>query len=343
LSPDRRRALALIAGLCIAGAAAYLVLAVLNPSQVTTDARPSTVGAVTELAGSQLMVRAVDRDDPSLNGRVFVVKEGRPRQLAGDELACARVYFAGGRGLCLSTTETGVSYEATIFDASLHPQGELPLSGLPSRTRVSRDGRYGASTVFVNGHEYLGSGGFSTVTTLIDMRSGEELGNLESFEVTKDGKQFESADFNFWGVTFAEDPNRFYATLRSGDDYYLVEGNLGRRTMRVLRDGVECPSLSPDGTRIAYKSRIGDENRWRLKVLDLDKLAAHIVAERRPIDDQPEWLDDATLVYSDSFDVFTVPADGSGAPRRVLRNASSPVSLAANDRSTAKKLSLTLK
>jgi len=327
LSPGRRRALALIAGLCVAGAAVYLVLAAFNPNQVTTDARPSIVAAATELVGSQLMVRAVDRDDPSLNGRVFVVKEGRPRQLAGEDLACARVYFAGGRGLCLATAETGVSYEATIFDSSLRPQGELPLSGLPSRARVSGDGRYGATTVFVNGHEYLSSGGFSTVTTLVDMGSGEELGNLESFEVTKDGRRFESPDFNFWGVTFAEDPDRFYATLRTGGEYYLVEGDVEEQTMRVLRDGVECPSLSPDGTRIAFKSRIGEENRWRLKVLDLETLMAHPVAERRTIDDQPEWLDEANLVYSDGLDVFTVPADGSGPSRLVVRDATSPVSL----------------
>jgi hypothetical protein len=62
-------------------------------------------------------------------------------------------------------------------------------------------------------------------------------------------------------------------------------------------------------------------------VLDLDTLRDHPVAEKRPIDDQVEWLDDDTLVYSDSFDVYTVPADGGATPRLVLRNASSPVAL----------------
>jgi hypothetical protein len=331
VSRRQGRALTLIAALCVAGALGYLVLAALNPNQVTTDARPLAGRGVAELAGSQLMVRAVDRDDPRLNGRVFVLREGRPRQLAGRELACERVYFAADRGLCLSTAETGVDYEATIFDSSLRRLEQLPLAGLPSRARVSDDGRYGAMTVFVNGHAYLGAGGFSTATTIVDMRSGEQLGNLEDFEVTKDGRPFESADFNFWGVTFAKDPNRFYATLRTGGHYYLVEGNLRQGSVRVLRDRVECPSLSPDGTRIAYKSRVGDENRWRLKVLDLDTLAAHPVAERRSIDDQVEWLNDATLVYSDGFDVFTVSADGTGAPRLALRNASSPVALGARD------------
>lgn len=328
MSRGRGRALALIAALCVAAAAAYLILAVLSPNQVTTDARPLVGGAPTELAGSRLMVRAVDRDDPRLNGGIFVVKGGHPRQLAGRELACERVYFAAGRGLCLATAESGVSYEATIFDSSLRPLKQLSLAGLPSRARVSSDGRYGAMTVFVNGHAYLGSGGFSTTTTIVDMRSGEELANLEDFEVSKDGSSFDAADFNFWGVTFAADPDRFFATLRSGGHYYLVEGSLSRRTVRVLRAGVECPSLSPDGTRIAFKSRIGDEDRWRLMVLDLDTLAAHPVAERHSIDDQAEWLDDRTLVYSDGLDVYTVPADGGGERRLVLRDATSPVSLA---------------
>ena len=322
----QKRALLAISALCLVGAAAYVLVAALDPNSVDTDAKP-VAGGGTELAGSQLMVRAVDRSDPRLNGRIFVVKNGRPQQLAGGELACERVYFGAERGICLATAETGIAYEATIFDSSLQPLHTFELAGVPSRARVSADGRYGAVTVFVNGHAYVGSGGFSTATTIVDMESGEPLGNLESFEVTKDGEPFDAADFNFWGVTFAKDPNTFYATLRSGSRYYLVEGDVERQTLRILRDGVECPSLSPDGTRIAYKSRIGDENRWRLKVLDLATLRDRPVGEHRSIDDQVEWLDDNTLVYSDGLDTYTVPADGGGTPRLVLRDASSPVAL----------------
>lgn len=327
MSRARRRALAAIAALCVGGGLAYLALAALDPSPVTTDARPLPGRGGAEPASAQLMVRAVDRDDPRLNGRVFLVEDGRPRQLRGAGPSCARVHFAGGRGLCLATAESGVSYEATIVDRSLRALHRLQLAGLPSRARVSGDGRYGAMTVFVNGHEYLSAGGFSTATTIVDMRSGRELGNLESFRVNLDGRAIESADFNFWGVTFARDSDRFYATLRTGEHHYLVEGSVSRRAVRVLRDGVECPSLSPDGTRIAYKSRIGEQDRWRLKVLDLATLSPHAVGEERSIDDQPEWLDDSTLVYSDGLDVYTVAADGGGAPRLALRNATSPVSL----------------
>jgi Tol biopolymer transport system component len=97
--------------------------------------------------------------------------------------------------------------------------------------------------------------------------------------------------------------------------------------MHVLRDGVECPSVSPDGKQIVFKSRINGENRWRVRVLDLATLADHAVAEERSIDDQVEWLDDETLAYSDGHDVYTVPADGSGEPGLLVRDATSPVRL----------------
>lgn len=326
MSRRRKWTLATLAALCV-GAVGYLALGALDRNQATSDARAGDGPAAADLAGSRLIARAVDRDDPGRDGALLVVRGGR-REPAGGELACARVYFAGGRGLCLHRAEDGSGYEATVFDSSLRALGRLPLAGLPSRARVSSDGRYGATTVFVDGHAYESPAGFSTVTTIVDMRSGAGLGNLEEFAVTKDGRPFEAVDFNFWGVTFDRaNADRFYATLHTGSHYYLVEGSVWRRAVRVLRDGVECPSLSPDGTRIAFKSRIGDGDRWRLKVLDLATLKAHAVAERRSIDDQAEWLDQRTLVYSDGLDVYTVPADGGGAPRLVLRDASSPVSL----------------
>jgi hypothetical protein len=319
---------ALLGMLCLGAVAIYLVVASPSSSSGPTSAQPvGIVGGETGIDGSQLMVRAVNRSDPLTNGRVFVVKGGHPRQLAGPELDCERVYFDAGRGLCLATAETDTGYQATIFDSSLGTLYTLPLGGVPSRARVSSDGSYGAMTAFVNGHAYLENGGYATETTIVNMRTGEQVGNLESFKVSKDGRPFSAVDFNFWGVTFAADPNRFYATLRTQGRYYLVEGDVEQRTMRVIHNHVECPSLSPDGTQIAYKSRLGNQNRWQLKVLDLATMKAHDVAEHRPIDDQVEWLDDANLVYSNSFDVYTVPADGSGSPRLVVRNASSPVAL----------------
>jgi hypothetical protein len=211
----------------------------------------------------------------------------------------------------------------------MRPLDTVALTGFPSRARVSDDGRYGAMTVFVSGDSYLDNPtAFSTRTTIIEMDGGEQLGQLEQFDVSRDGKPFDAIDFNFWGVTFTPgDSNRFYATLGTDGHHYLVEGDVSGRSMRVLRDGVECPSLSPDGKRIVFKSRIGDSERWRLRVLEVSSLRDHAVAESRSIDDQVEWLDDRTLAYSDERNVYTVPADGGGEARLLVRDATSPVRL----------------
>ncbi len=320
-----KKILAVLAVLCVLGAGAYVAVAALGPNQTTTDAQPRA-GAV--LAHTDLMVRAVDPKAPTLNGRVYVLDDGRLRKEPGD-LACERVYYAAGHGICMGVAPSGVEYTASIFNSKLQREHTVTLTGLPSRTRVSPDGRYGAMTVFVTGDSYLSSPtAFSTRTTILEMATGREVGKLERFKVTKDGKPFDAVDFNFWGVAFdPHDSDRFYATLGTGGDHYLVEGSIGDESMTVLRAGVECPSLSPDGKQIAYKSRIGHSSRWHLRVLDVATLKDHAVAEERSIDDQVEWLDDDTLAYSDGRNVYTVPADGSGAAAVLVRDATSPVRL----------------
>jgi hypothetical protein len=321
-----KKILLAIVALFVIGGGAYVAVAALGPDETTTDARPR---ASEVLAHTDLMVRAVDPANTRLNGRVYEVDDGKVKRRSAD-LACERVYYAGGRGICMGIAASGVDYDATIFDSSLKPVDKISLTGLPSRARVSADGRYGAMTVFVSGDSYLESASaFSTRTTIVEMGDGSQIGQLEQFDVSKDGQPFDAVDFNFWGVTFAKDPNTFYATLGSGGEHYLLEGNIRERSMRVLREGVECPSLSPDSKRIAYKSRIGGEDRWRLRVLDLDTLADHGVAESRSIDDQVEWLDDETLAYSDETNVYTVPAGGGGEAKLLVRNATSPVRLVA--------------
>jgi hypothetical protein len=314
-----------LAVLCLLAGGAYVAFAALGPNETTTDARPK---AKAVLAQTDLMVRAVDPKEPTLNGRVYVLEDGALRKEPGD-LACERVYFAAGRGICMGVAPSGVEYTASIFNSKLQPLHSITLTGLPSRARVSSDGRYGAMTVFVTGDSYLSSPtAFSTRTTILAMSSGKEIGQLERFEVSKDGQPFDAVDFNFWGVTFdPSDSDRFYATLGSGGVHYLVEGSVSGKSMRVLREGVECPSLSPDGKRIAFKSRIGDKTVWRLRVLDLATLKDHAVAEERSIDDQVEWLDDDTLAYSDGRNVYIVPAGGGGEARLLVADATSPVRL----------------
>jgi len=251
------------------------------------------------------------------------VDEPGERRVTTD-LLCERVYFAAGRGLCLVSRQGALQagYDVTITGADFERSHKLRLTGIPSRARISPDGRYGATTGFVAGHSYA-SDNFSTQTVLIDMDRGKVIDDLEKdFTVTRDGKRIKDIDFNFWGVTFAKESGRFYATLRTGDDTFLLEGDMRTRQARVLHKNVECPSLSPDNTRIAYKKWLGD--RWHLYVLDLATMKETPLAEERPVDDQVEWLDDKTVLYGLSPDVWAVPADGGGAPRRFLSRALSP-------------------
>ena len=90
----------------------------------------------------------------------------------------------------------------------------------------------------------------------------------------------------------------------------------------MIAEGVECPSLSPDETRVAFKRREG--NNWRLHVLDLDTGREYPLAETRSVDDQVEWLDDERILYGLVKDVWVVPADGSGQPQIHIRDALSP-------------------
>ncbi len=273
----------------------------------------------------QVVFQNVARDEAY--GQVAVVPLDQPEgPRTGTGTTCERVHFAAGKGLCLVPERGLVStYVAMTLDADFQPIHRIPLSGAPTRARVSPDGRYGAATVFIFGHSYADAN-FSTQTTIIDMASGASLGDLEDYTTIRDGDTWASEDFNFWGVTFApEDSDVFYATVRSAGKTHLVEGDVGARTMRVLRENVECPSLSPDGTRIAFKKLIeGLVGQWRLHVLDLATMEETPLAETRNIDDQVEWLDDENVLYADGQDVWTVPSDGSGSARMFIAEALSP-------------------
>jgi len=250
-------------------------------------------------------------------------------------LACERIGYGGDRGLCLQAKRAlFTTYSAVFFDRRLTASRTMPLDGSPSRARVSVDGRVGAITVFDTGIHSYSATTFSTITLIIDMTTGERIGNLEDFSTWRDGVRIKAADFNFWGVTFARDPTTFYATLRTAGVTYLVRGDLALRKLTVLRENVECPSLSPDNRRIAFKKRVGPARApWRLYVLDVDSLTEHeISTEHRSVDDQIEWLDDRQVLYgvpraspSAVSDVWVTPVDGSAEPRIFLPEAESPV------------------
>jgi hypothetical protein len=247
-------------------------------------------------------------------------------------LTCERVFYAAGHGVCLTIGTDGVRtvYAAEVFDASFEVLGRVPLTGMPSRVRVSADGKRAGVTVFEQGHSYAEKG-YSTRTTILDIGTASEIADLESFAITRDGQPFRAVDFNFWGVTFTGDSNRFYATLASGGVKYLIDGDVDARTARVIGRDVECPSLSPDNTRIAYKKAFTDARGigWTLHVLELAGRAdTTLSAETRSVDDQVEWLDDGHVMYhqpsSRGADIWVLDIDGRTPPRVLVPLAYSP-------------------
>ncbi|WP_369186989.1 TolB family protein [Streptomyces sp. R08] len=253
-----------------------------------------------------------------------------PRTASG--LKCLRFYAASGTGVCLQAVHGTVTdtYRALILDAHLKETARYDVPGIPSRARVSPTGHFAAWTAFVGGDSYAGTN-FSTRAAIVDTRTGKLIPTLEAFRIVKDGHVYHAADVNFWGVTFAADDRTFYATLATKGSTYLVKGDLRTRTVTTLHTNVECPSLSPDGTRIAYKKRVKGlpkDAPWHLYVLDLRTMRETPLAESRSVDDQAVWRDDRTIVYAlpgdYGADLYSVPADGTGRARLISGAAVSP-------------------
>ena len=296
-------------------------LAPTAPAETAATAARTGAGAP-----ATLVFRSLQRADGAEYGRLAFAPLDDLANRTVTDLRCERVHFAAGHGICLAVGSLPATWDAILLGPDLQSEGRVRVGGVPSRARVSPDGRYGSTTVFVTGHSYASTGAFSTEALIIDMATGKSLGNLEEWKVEKDGKTIDAPDVNFWGVTFSpQDSDRFYATLATGGKTYLLEGSVSGRTARVIHENVECPSLSPDGTRIAYKKLMpGGVGQWRFHVLDLATMTETPLADTAPRDDQIEWLDDDTLLYGVDEEIWTQPADGSGAPQRWLAEATSP-------------------
>lgn len=329
----------------------------LTPPEASTRLRVVSVVAAAALLAAVAVtytVRAVHRAEPIASSSEFALDPGhlyfRSTQQGAGRVArlpasgtgprtpggpsCERFYAAGGTALCL-LRRPGIppkSY-AVVLDERLREKRRVALTGIPNRARVSASGRMLSWTMFTTGDSYAGGdSSFSTRTSILDTRTGYLVKNMEEIPLTLDGRRHHSPDVNYWGVTFARDDNRFYATVSTKGKTYLVRGDMRKWTARAVRENAECPSLSPDNTRLAFKKRVrgGTKNPWRLYVLDLRTMREHPLAESRSVDDQAAWLDDDTLAYAlpgregRKQDIWTARADGTGTPELRVPGASSP-------------------
>jgi hypothetical protein len=349
---ERRRWIGFLAFtvVCVVGVGVYIHGAVRRgPGTQANDAASSLVTASVQppkatlfrlRSGPHVAYRSV-RDGEF--GRVVVASLTDPeRDRFVTDLVCERAHFVESGGVCLVDNRVNVHPPAyaLLLDERFELRHRVDLSGFPSRARMSRDGRHAATTVFTSGDDYVAA--FSTRTMLIEHPTGRALPDLEHYSAYLEGKPFKRVDFNYWGVTFADDGERFFATLRTGEETYLMRGSRAGKELHVVKRNVECPSLSPDGSRLAFKKRRAADGEARIHVLDLLTLEDHaVVGEQRNIDDQVEWLDDGHLLYGvisdrglpkDAMNVWVaeIPASSSPStrkpafPRIFLRSASSP-------------------
>ena len=285
------------------------------------------------LSGSKLVFSSAGPKDFGQVGIVKADNPGGPRVMV--DMDCDRIDVVSSGGFCIQNPhDIFPTVDGVILDKNLKERKRVQLAGQPSRTRVSADGKYAAVTMFVSGDSYA-PGSFSTRTSLFRMRDGHHVGDLENFRVTKQGEVVDAVDRNFWGVTFAPDSDTFYATLSTGGKTYLIKGSISKKRAKVIYDDVECPSVSPDGTKIAYKKSTSgslDTPTWRLHVLDLTTMKDHALNEKNTVDDQVEWIDDAHVAYArltsphevQQTNVWEVPVEGKGKPKRLVLLAGSP-------------------
>jgi len=309
----RHRIAAGIAAMVIVVAAATVyVVTTVRSQQPAAAAKGAPALTYVDNGGGQNLVTRLDKDGNRSTGA----------------LKCLRVYTAGGTTVCLKMTLPG-AYSASVLDKSGAEVRSIPLPGTPSRARVSASGRMVSWTVFVTGDSYLAPGGFSTRTGILDLETGTLVETLEGLTTTIDGKPDDRTNENYWGVTFGDDDNTFYATLGSGNTTWLVKGDFAARAMATVRQSAECPSLSPDGTRVAYKKRGGRLGTWQLFVLDLAAGRETQLPGSDGVDDQAAWLDNDTLAYAKARQggaptIYSSPADGSAEPTELVPTASSP-------------------
>jgi hypothetical protein len=322
----KRIASVLVAAGLLAGAYFYLSDAPgwRTPPNATPNGDASQV-----LASPFVMFRTLAPAERS--GRVAMVPALTPETTrVFTKLSCARVHYAGGAGICLVEEPQGnqVVHAAYFFDRTLTHGKRLILAGVPTRARISPDGRRAAITVY--GEEEMPGGGerLATNTVLVDLSNGSVFARLREFALEGPGQPAADAALDYSSVAFGTDTDRFFATLSTTSNWYIVSGSLGARRLTIVAEGLASEALSPDGARLAVKRRVGERGFWQAMVFDVATKAVEPLRHARSIDDQIEWLDRDHIAYHDATErgtgIWALAIDGRSEPRLLIPDAYSP-------------------
>ena len=317
----RSRGFVAVVAACLVGGGAYVAWAATHEGAGAPE--PASAAAIARVAaGPHLIFLTSASGKPPFN-QVAIAPLGNLDDRLFVGLSCDRVAAVRAGGVCLRHSDLSSRISTVrFFDSAFSVHSVARAAGIPTRARISPSGRLAAATGFVTGDSYALAGQFSTATAIFSTNDGEPVvRNLEKLRVLRNGRRFAPVSRNFWGVTFVDD-RRFYVSMGVAPNTYLMRGDLSTQTLTVLRENVECPALSPDGSRIAFKQR-DLRGEWRFSVVELLTGRTIALAEKRSIDDQLAWLDSQHLLYEVDHSTWIVNADGSGQPRLLLDHARS--------------------
>lgn len=305
-----------------------------DASGVSDDATTGAAadGPVLE-PGTVLVVHRVPGDD---YGRLAIRHDDGTRTLL--DRKCERVHAAADLGVCLARDEAVLvpSFRTEFFRADTPGLPEIRSynSPLPSRARVSPTGLWTSTTGFVSGSSYADIGGDTQTLVTVDQADDRRaLAGLVQFEILDAGGAYEGAERQFWGLSFVDDDD-FWVTGFFGEQPELLTGTISRRVLNTTGIIGSCPSLSPDGKHLVYK--YGPDDSYRLTVRNLETGEEWPLGEDRSVDDQVEWLDDDTILYSihpdgtdgsdalPQFDIWKLDIAPGSVPELFLPAANSP-------------------
>ena len=272
-----------------------------------------------------VMFRTLAADET--HGRVAVIGLRPDAMRHVSRLSCSRVHYAAGRGLCITqeSNDRSTLHVAYLFDAKLEPGRRMLLDGVATRVRVAPNGRIGAITTYSE-EESADGERLATRSRLFDMRSGQQLADLREFHIENRSLPPIHGPIDVSSVSFERDGDRFFATLATDEERYLVAGSVKERRLTTIRTGVASEALSPDGRRLAVKRLVPDRGFWQLAVIDLRTWTEQdLLQGARSVDDQVEWVDDHHVMYHDvdgeSTALWMLPIDGANGPRVLLKDA----------------------